>query len=212
MRARYGVFGLVMLACLASPAFAAPPDPAGFVQLYIRQLAQMDALAPRADVKRDPLAACGAGNARIADTQRAQIADVQGIAFGPPFQSLVPNLVRTYRRKLALYGQVQAACAAHAGAGVKNALSNIDYANRNIVNATPVVFAVLMDLRGGGGASSRQLSITKAAREKLVRRIDAAFGKKIAAGNQSSDQAWTVAAAGILRDALTNPQFKAAAR
>jgi hypothetical protein len=209
MRARYGVFGLMMLAC--APASAAPPDPAGFVQLYIHQLAQMDALQPRADVKRDPLAACGAGNARIVETQRAQIAEVQGIAFGQPFESLVPNLVKTYQRKLTLYGQLQTACAAHAAAGVKDALSNIDYANRNIVSATPVVFAVLMDLRGGGsGAAARQLSITRATRERLVRRIDAAFGKKIAAKNQASDQNWTVAAAGILRDALTNPQFKAA--
>jgi hypothetical protein len=203
---RAGWVGLAaMMMMVAPPVSAAPSDPVSFVQLYIHQLAQMDALETRADVKRDPLAACGAGNAKVAGAVRAQIAEVRGMSFGPPFENLVPNLVKTYRRKLALYGQLQAACAARSAGPVKDALSNLDYADRNIVNATPVVFAVLMDPRGGGGAASRQLAITRATREKLVRRIDAAFGKKIAAG----DQEWTVGAASILRDALTNPQFKA---
>src|ERR1700742_260624 len=141
---RAGLLGLVMMVA-AAPVAAAPSDPASFVQLYIHQLAQMNALKPHADVKRDPLATCAGPNDRIAGAVQAQIAELQGLSFGPPFEKLVPNLVQTYQRKLTLYRQLQAVCASHAAPGVKDALSNIDYVNRNIINSTPVVFGLLMD-------------------------------------------------------------------
>ena len=180
--------------CLTAPARAATA-PGAFVQLYIRQLAQMDSFGGLA-------AACTAPNGKIAATIARQIDALKGKSFAPPFETLVPNLVQSYQRKLTLYQQLQTACAAPPADQRREILSNIDYVNRTIVNATPVVFGTLMDPKG---APSRRLVIGRGERARLLRLVTASFGKKI----NARDQSWMVIAATILRDGLANKAFKA---
>jgi hypothetical protein len=66
---------------------------------------------------------------------------------------------------------------------------------RSIFDATPLVFAVLIDMKPDSKGHANHLIITKAERAKLIADLNRDFGTKL---NQKT-QDWTVSSASVLR-------------
>jgi hypothetical protein len=73
-----------------------------------------------------------------------------------------------------------------------------------LFEATPLIFATLIDEKPDRNGKVSRLIITRAQRDGLVRSLQLSFGKKL----EQSDQNYIVSAASVLRDYLSKKGYR----
>jgi hypothetical protein len=81
--------------------------------------------------------------------------------------------------------------------------ARLDYIDQALFEATPAVFATLIDMKADSKGHSSHLIITKEEKARLISRLDTAFGEKL----EQNGPNYTVASAKVLKDYL-NKDFK----
>ncbi len=82
--------------------------------------------------------------------------------------------------------------------------AGLEYIDRSLLQATPLIFATLIDNKPDKQGHMSRLSITRAERDKLVRDLQLGFGKKLDQDNQNL----IVSSASVLRDYLAKKGYK----
>jgi hypothetical protein len=82
--------------------------------------------------------------------------------------------------------------------------ARLEYLDRTLLEATPLIFATLIDSKPDKQGHMSRLSITRAERNELVRRLQISFGKQLDQDNQNL----TVSSASVLRDYLVKKGYK----
>lgn len=126
----------------------------------------------------------------------------------PPFETIIPNLTGFYGHKIELHqsmidisssfiapepkpGVDYAALAAE----VPKIRAALDYIDESAFQATPLIFATLIDQKADSKNHASHLIITKAERAELVGDITRNFGSKL----DQKGQTFVVSAASVLK-------------
>lgn len=194
---------LFMVANVRAPAYAQPiastvvveTPHLQFVAEYLRELAEVETLRQRAE---DDLAAHGPD---LADCIRnmtslnlallAHTASMRGMKLHAPFETLPANIGAFDENKASIYEQYGDACSNmiagprpgvdyQALAGKMPKLTaQLDYIDHALMEASPLVFATLIDLREDAAGHANHLIITNAERQQIIDRIESDFGTKL---------------------------------
>src|ERR1019366_6823585 len=81
--------------------------------------------------------------------------------------------------------------------------AQLEYMDKALFDATPLVFATLIDPRPDSLNHLSHLIITKAERDRLVKSLEISFGAKL----QTNNQNYTVGAASLLKMFLTEKHY-----
>ena len=199
------------------------PHPA-FVSEYIRELGANESLqalwekevASEQDNGRR-FAASIRGITRITLELTFQIKVLQRMHLNDPFDTLIDTIVKAYQRKIELYDRfIQITTAFISGvpkpgvdydalaADAPKITAEVEYIDRTLMQATPAIFATLIDMKPDRQGNVSHLVITRVERDKLVRSLQLSFGKKA----DQDDQNLIVSSASVLRDYLAKKGFK----
>ncbi len=141
---------------------------------------------------------------------RSQIRALEAMRLNAPFDDLVPNITAFYRNKIALHQNlIDIGSAFIAGpqlgvdygrlaAEMPKVRAKLEYIDHALFQATPLIFATLIDPKPDSKNRANHLIITKAERAKLLHDITRDFGSKL---NQK-EQNWTVSSASVLKALL----------
>lgn len=194
-----------------------------FVKLYIEQLGAIERI--RDDAAKELLA--DDATQRIADCVRAmtkyqleltaQIGLMQRVHLNKPFDGLVENIVEFEKQKRDLYKQYGDGCTTmmegprpnvdygKIAAGLPKINAQIEFIDKAIFQASPAIFATLIQMKSNSHGGADHLIITKAERAELIDGIRTIFGDKL---NQH-DQNYIVSAASVLEFYLEKKGYKA---
>jgi hypothetical protein len=145
---------------------------------------------------------------RIVLELTSQIGMLKGMSLRKPFDGLPSQVAEFYNYKIEAHNELIALattfmsgpkpgvdyCALAARAPKLTA--TIEYLDRSLFEATPLIFATLIDEKPDRNGRVSGLIITRAQRDGLVRSLQLSFGKKL----KQSDQNYIVSAASVLRD------------
>lgn len=201
-------------------ASAAETSRLAFVTEYVRELGvneDMRALAAREIAEpTDKNAAIIRGSTRIVLELTAQIGILKGMNLNKPFDGLPRNIAEFYDQKIMVHNQFNAMATAFLSgpkpgvdysammAEAPKLTATLEYIDRALLQATPLIFATLIDEKPDKDGHVSRLTITRAQRDGLVRSLQISFGKKL----DLSDQNFTVASASVLRDYLSRKDYK----
>jgi hypothetical protein len=208
---------------LWQPACAAPTENThlAFVSEYVRELRVNEGNRELADKEineknADRLAAMIRGGTRIVLALRTHVSMLEGMRLREPFANLPGNVAEFYYQKI----EAHEAMNQMAGALMSGAKPGIDYGalaadapkltamiehiDRALFEATPLIFATLIEQNPDKNNKMSRLNITKAQRDELVRSLQTSFGKKLA----QKDQNFYVSSATVLRDYLSKKGYK----
>jgi hypothetical protein len=138
---------------------------------------------------------------------RAQMQMLKGMRLDSPFETLVPNIIEFYQQKIVLhqtmidisssvldgpkptvdYGKMTSEMPK-----IRASLDEIDHA---LFEATPMIFATLIDPKPDSLNHLSHLVITKSERDKLVSAITTTFGEKL----DQNTQNYIVSSASVLK-------------
>jgi hypothetical protein len=207
---------MVAFAALLPPVFGAekPETPhLVFVTEYVRELGAIEAV--RAAGERE-LAAGKQDefllNAIHTSTSiqlelGSQIRMLKGMLLKPPFDELTTNLTGFYAQKMGLHqNMIDISTAFLSGpkpgvdygemaAEMPKIRASLEFVDHAIFEATPLIFATLMDQRPDSKNHVSHLIITKAEKAKLLDDLATRFGSKLDQKNQN----FTVSAASVLK-------------
>jgi len=82
--------------------------------------------------------------------------------------------------------------------------ATIEYLDHSLFEATPLIFATLIDDRPDRDGHVSRLTITRAQRDDLVRKLQLSFGRKM----ELADQNYIVSAATVLRNYLSKKGYR----
>jgi hypothetical protein len=204
----------VTLCCGSAPCWAADASHLQFVTEYIRELGELERLRSvafeelNADANTSSkMASCVRSSARFDLELRAQIGMLRRAQLAAPFETLPSNISEFNQRRLELYNRMGEGCAAML-AGPKPNLdygaisaelpkitAEIEYIDHSLFEATPLIFATLIDPVPDADNHMSKLIITKAERKKLIESLNSRFGKKM----DTDQQNWTVSSATVLK-------------
>jgi hypothetical protein len=212
--------GLVLsLAVLATvpQAFGADKAPETsrltFVTEYIRQLAAIEDIRAAGEQEieqgsRDDRFLIGIHNSTAMQLElRSQISMLQGMRLAPPFDELIPNLAAFDAHKIELHqglidissnfigGPKPGVDYSKLAAEVPKIRAGLEYVDHAIFEATPLVFAMLIDQREDSQHHASHLIITKAERTRLIESLTTRFGSKL----DQKEQNYIVSAASVLK-------------
>jgi hypothetical protein len=137
----------------------------------------------------------------------SQIRMLRSMRLKAPHDQLIPNVTAFYERKILLWKRMAEIASAFIGGPkpgvdyskfgaempeIRGQLGFIDHA---LFEASPSVFATLIDLKEDSKGHASHLIITKEERAKLIDKINTAFGTKL----DAKDQNWSVSAASVLK-------------
>jgi hypothetical protein len=137
----------------------------------------------------------------------SQIRMLRSMRLKAPHDQLIPNVTAFYERKILLWKRMAEIASAVIGGPkpgvdyskfgaempeIRGQLGFIDHA---LFEASPSVFATLIDLKEDSKGHASHLIITKEERAKLIDKINTAFGTKL----DAKDQNWSVSAASVLK-------------
>jgi len=140
----------------------------------------------------------------------SQIRVLKDMILRPPFDDLTKNLVGFYAKKMELYQRMIDISTAFIGspkpgvdydkmaAEMPKIRASLEFVERALFEATPLIFATLIDQRADSKNHASHLIITKAERTKLLDDIAARFGSKL----DQKGQNFTVSAASVLQGYL----------
>lgn len=138
---------------------------------------------------------------------RSQIRMLKGMRLKPPFDELIPDITGFYEHKVALHQRlIDISTAFLAGpkpgvdygklaAEMPKVRAELEYVDHSLFDATPLVFATLIDEKPDSKNHVSHLIITKAERAKLIDELTGGFGSKL----DQKDQSFTVSAASVLK-------------
>lgn len=186
-----------------------------FVTEYIRELSAIERI--RASGEKDLKEAKSSvfSNAIHSGTLfelelRSQIGMLKGMNLRPPFDDLIPNITAFYEHKIALWQRMTDISGAFIEdpkpdvdygkllAELPKLRAQLDYIDHALFEATPGIFATLIDLRPDSKNHASHLVITKAERAALIADLNIDFGSKL----DQKDQNYTVSAAKVIKQYL----------
>jgi hypothetical protein len=209
------LFVFVALAAMMPPAFGAdkPETPhLAFVTEYVRELGAIEDIraageqeqaAGKQDVFSNGIHTCTAFQLELG----SQIRMLKDVILKPPFDDLIKHLVGFYAQKMELYQSMIDISTAFIGgpkpdadydkmaAEMPKIRASLEFVDRALFEATPLIFATLIDQRADSKNHASHLIITKAERTRLLDDIATRFGSKL----DQKGQNFTVSAASVLK-------------
>jgi hypothetical protein len=137
----------------------------------------------------------------------SQIKMLRGMRLKAPHDQLIPNITAFYERKILLWKRMAEIGGAFIGgpkpgvdysklgAEMPELRGQLDFIDHALFEASPAVFATLIDLKADSKGHASHLIVTKEERAKLVDNLNTAFGTKL----DAKDQNWSVSAASVLK-------------
>ena len=137
----------------------------------------------------------------------SQIEMLRGMRLKAPHDQLIPNITAFYERKILLWKRMAEIGGAFIGgpkpgvdysklgAEMPELRGQLDFIDHALFEASPAVFATLIDLKADSKGHASHLIVTKEERAKLVDDLNTAFGTKL----DAKDQNWSVSAASVLK-------------
>jgi hypothetical protein len=196
---------------LTIPSRAQETSHLQFVTEYIRELGKVERLRSQAmDEMKDEsnrMASCIRSATRFELELHSQISMLQRMRLKPPFEALPANIASFYERKIDLYKRMSDGCAAlmsgpkpgidydAIAAEAPKLTAEMEYIDTALFDASPLVFATLIDPAPDANNHMSKLIITNAQRNKLIADINSQFGAKL----DQKDQGHIVGAAWVLR-------------
>jgi hypothetical protein len=217
MYLKLGQFWVCAIFLLAMPAPSARSQqaetpPLEFVTLFVHQLANEEAVREKAstELKVDAsnfMPTCIRNATAFHLTLHAQVGMLRRIRLRDPFGELPGNIAEFNQKKIELYQRMSHGCEAML-AGPKPGVdygaiaaeapkitATIEYIDKALFDATPMVFATLIDPVPDPKNQMSKLIISASERRKLIADIDNFFGKKF----DLKEQNYTVGAASVLK-------------
>jgi len=186
-----------------------------FVKEFIRELSAVENIRSDAeqDLKKDPNGTFSnlIHSATLFKLELgSQVEILKGMNLHEPFDTLIPSMTGFYEAKIKLWDRMKEIGGDFIGgpkegvdyqklaAEMPELRAKLEYIDQSIFQASPMVFATLIDMKADSKNHASHLIITKAERAELIDYIDTAFGKKLDAEGQN----YTVSAAKVLKTAL----------
>ena len=206
----------------ARPAKPETPHLA-FVTEYIRELAAVERLRAAGEAennqdKKDdklPFASAIHTSTLFELELGSQVEMLKSMRLNKPFDFLIPTITAFYEREIVLWRRMREISSAFIG-GPKDGVDygklgaempelrgNLDFIDQALFEATPSVFATLIDMKEDSKGHASHLIITKEEKARLISKLDDSFGAKL----DQKDQNYTVSAASVLKGYL-NKDFK----
>ena len=194
-----------------------------FVTEYIRELAAVERIRAEGeeennqDKKDDKLPFAGAiHTSTLFELELgSQVKMLKDMRLKEPFDFLIPNISAFYERKIVLWQRMREISSAFIG-GPKDGVdysklasempqirAELDFIDQSLFDATPGVFATLIDMKADSKGHTSHLIITKEEKAGLISKLNDSFGAKL----DQKDQNYTVSAASVLK-AYLNKDFK----
>ncbi len=194
-----------------------------FVTEYIRELAAVERIRTAGeeennqDKKDDklPFASAVHTSTLFELELESQVKMLKGMRLNTPSDSLIPNVTAFYERKIALWRRMREISSAFIGgpkegvdysklaAEMPKIRGELDFIDQSLFEATPLVFATLIDMKADSKGHASHLIITKEDKAGLISKLDDSFGAKL----DQKDENYTVSAASVLK-AYLNKDFK----
>lgn len=194
-----------------------------FLTEYVRELGEIEdvrVVAMKEESENtNKMMACVGNSERFQLLLGEHMRAIQGYAFAQPLGPLGQNIATFYAQKKEIWQMLSETCSALIG----NAKPGIDYAelvsqtpklrarleyiDKALFEATPAVFATVIDMKPDSKNHVSHLTITTAQRDELVRKLQTRFGSKLA---ERGNQNYTVASAFVLKAYLAEKGFKCA--
>jgi hypothetical protein len=194
-----------------------------FVTEYIRELAAVERIREAGEAENDqdkkddklPFASAVHTSTLFELELGSQVKMLKSMRLNEPFDFLIPNITAFYERKIILWRRMGEISSSFIG-GPKDGVDyskmaaempkirgELDFIDQSLFQATPGVFATLIDMKADSKGHASHLIITKEERAGLISELDDSFGAKL----EQKDQNYTVSAAKVLKDYL-NKDFK----
>jgi len=194
-----------------------------FVTEYIRELAAVERIRAAGeeennqDKKDDklPFASAIHTSTLFELELGSQVKMLKGMRLNAPFDELIPNIAAFHERKIVLWRRMREISSAFIGgpkdgadysklaAEMPQIRGELDFIDQSLFEATPGVFATLIDMKADSKGHASHLIITKEDKARLISKLEDSFGAKLDQKNQN----YTVSAAIVLK-AYLNKDFK----
>jgi hypothetical protein len=194
-----------------------------FVTEFIRELAAVEQIreAGKAENNQDkkdeklPLSSAVHTSTLFELELGSQVKMLKGMRLKEPFDFLIPSITGFYERKIVLWqrmGEISSAFIGGPNDGVDydklaaempKIRAELDFIDQSLFQATPGVFATLIDANADSKGHTSHLIITKEEKVGLISTLDGEFGAKL----DQKDQNYTVSAASVLK-AYLNKDFR----
>ena len=192
-----------------------------FVTEYVRELGAIENIRANAEREsKDPTANTLAGCIRNAEKfqleLRSQIAVLRSFTLPSEFKDLIPSITRFYEYKIGTWKELSGTCSAllagpqpevnygKLAAEAPKLNARLEYIDKSLFDATPLVFATLINQRPDSQNHLSHLIISREQRNRLVRSIVSYFGKAL----DQKTQNYTVSSASLLKTYLTEKGYK----
>jgi hypothetical protein len=187
-----------------------------FVTEYIRELSAIENIRASADqvlsqsTNDEKLSNAIYSSKRMQFELGLQINILKRMHMDPPFETLIPNIIKFNERKVELLqrlidisstfisGPKPGVDYGKLAAEMPQIRAAKDYIDQSLFESTPLIFSTLIDLKADSQNHVSRLIITRAEREKLLDDITTDFGSKL---NQK-DPNFQVGAVVILKEGL----------
>lgn len=211
------VFAFILVVGAPSTVGAEKPETPHlvFVSEFIRELAAIENIrdSGEQELKKDPNSTFS--NMIHSSTLfqlelGSQVRMLKGMRLKPPFEQLISNITAFYERKILLWKRMAEIGSAFIGAPkpgvdyskfaaeVPEIRAQMEFIDHALFEASPGVFATLIDMKADSKGHASHLIITKEERAKLIDDLNTDFGAKL----DAKDQNWTVSAASVLKRGL----------
>ncbi len=176
----------------ARPAKPETPHLA-FVTEYIRELAAVERLRAAGEAennqdKKDdklPFASAIHTSTLFELELGSQVEMLKSMRLNKPFDFLIPTITAFYEREIVLWRRMRER-------------GNLDFIDQALFEATPSVFATLIDMKEDSKGHASHLIITKEEEVGLISKLDDSFGAKL----DQKDPNYIVGSARVLKDYL----------
>jgi hypothetical protein len=205
------------ICCSPPPCRAAETSHLQFITEYIRELGELERLRSvafdelNADANNlNKMSSCVRSSTRFRLELQAQIAMMRGMKLSPPFEELPPTISEFNERRINLYDRMGENCATMltgpkpkvdygaVAAEAPKITAEIEYVDHSLFQATPLIFATLIDPVPDANNHMSKLIITKAERKRLLGDLNSHFGRKM----DTDQQNWIVSSASVLKGYL----------
>jgi hypothetical protein len=194
-----------------------------FVNEYIRELAAVERIRAageeenKQDTKdgKEPFAGFIHISTMFELELGSQVKMLRGMRLNPPFDDLIPSITKFYERKIELWVRMGEIGSEFLGSPKKGVdytklaaempeiRGELEFIDQALFEATPGVFATLIDMKEDSKGHTSHLIVTKEQKAALIAKLQDSFGAKL----DQKTQNYTVSAASVLRDYL-NKDFK----
>jgi hypothetical protein len=185
-----------------------------FVTEYIRELGKMERLRSQANDElndgSEKMAGCVRNATRFQLELQSQIFILRSMRLNPPFDDVAASLAAFDEQKFSLFKRMSEGCSALM-VGPKPGVdysaiatdapkinAQLEYIDNAMFDASPMIFATLIDPVPDTNNKMSKLIITNAERKKLISDINSLFGAKLDQKNQN----YVVSAASVLKTYL----------